>query len=92
MESSTGSALARFLGKGLRQRFPNSVYRTVDGRELIRQRREAREKRVFFFLFLNKTNEYVHLQCLKLKKWDTHGFIKHVVVNEEGQICLYDVH
>ena len=45
-ETDTGSALARFLGKGLRQRLPNSVDRTVDGRELIRQRCEAREKRV----------------------------------------------
>ena len=45
-ETDTGLALARFFGKGLRQRLPNSVDRIVDGRELIRQRRQAREKRV----------------------------------------------
>ena len=44
-ETDTGSALARFLGKGLRQRLPR-IDRIVDGRELIRQRRQAREKRV----------------------------------------------
>ena len=36
-ETSKGSALARFLGKGLRQRLPKSLDRNVDGRELIRQ-------------------------------------------------------
>ena len=38
--------MTRFLGRGLRHKIPNSVDRTVDGKELIRIRREAREKRV----------------------------------------------
>ena len=43
-EPSRGSALTRFLGRGLRQK--NSVDRSVTGKKLIRIRREAREKRV----------------------------------------------
>ena len=45
-EPSKGSAMTRFLGRGLRHKIPNSVDRTVDGKELIRIRRETREKRV----------------------------------------------
>ena len=38
--------MACFLGRGLRNEIPNSVDRTVDFKELIRKRREEREKRV----------------------------------------------
>ena len=45
-EPNKGSAMARFLGRGLRHKIPNSVDRSIDFKELIRKRREAREKRV----------------------------------------------
>ena len=44
-EPNKGSAMARFLGRGLRNEIPNSVDRTVDFKELIRKRTEEREKR-----------------------------------------------
>ena len=34
-----------FLGKDLRQKIPNSVDRSVNGKEFIKLRREARERR-----------------------------------------------
>ena len=45
-ESDNGSAVGRFPRRGLRRRLPNSWDRNVDARDLIKQRREAREKRV----------------------------------------------
>ena len=38
--------MTRFLGRGLRQKIPNSIDRLIDGKELIRIKRETREKRV----------------------------------------------
>ena len=45
-EPNKGSAMNRFLGRGLRKKIPNSVDRSIDGKELIKIRRETREKRV----------------------------------------------
>ena len=45
-EPNKGSAMTRFLGRGLRHKIPNSVERSIDGKELIRIRRETRKKRV----------------------------------------------
>ena len=45
-EPGKGSAMARFLGRGLRNKILNSVDRTIDFKELIKKRREEREKRV----------------------------------------------
>ena len=42
-QGDKGSALACFLGRGLRNKLPNSVDRTVNFKDLIRRRREERE-------------------------------------------------
>merc|ERR1711875_3746 len=45
-QGNKGSALARFMGRGLRNKLPNSVDRSVNFKDLIRKRRDEREKRV----------------------------------------------
>ena len=45
-ETDKGSNLSRFIGRGLRTHIPNSLDRSVNIRELIKERRLAREKRV----------------------------------------------
>ena len=43
-EPNKGSAMARFLGRGLRHKIPNSVDRSIDVKELIR----TEEKKLVF--------------------------------------------
>ena len=45
-EPNIGSAMNRFLGRGLKNEISNSVDRSIDGKELIKIRRETIEKRV----------------------------------------------
>ena len=96
-EPNKGSAMARFLGRGLWNKILNSVDRTIDFKELIRKRREEREKRV------NKKgrteekklvfgiNEKVRLQCPKTKLWNIRGKIQGIRFNEGGTIVSYEV-
>ena len=87
-EPGRGSALARFLGRGLRNKIPNSVDRTINFKDLINKRREERKKRV------NKKgrteekklifsiDEKVRLQCPKTKLWNIRGKVKGVRYSE----------
>ena len=45
-QGNKGSALTRFMGRGLRTKLPNSVDRSVNFKELIKKRKDEREKRV----------------------------------------------
>ena len=96
-EPNKGSAMARFLGRGLRNKIPNSVDRTIDFKELIKRRREERERRV------NKkgrteekklvfgVNEKVRLQCPKTKLWNIRGKVHGLRFSEAGSIVSYDI-
>ena len=75
-EPNKGSAMTRFLGRGLRHKIPNSVDRSIDGKELIRIRREAQEKRVKKKgrteekKLVFEDGENVRLQCPKTNLWN----------------------
>ena len=96
-QGDKGSAMARFLGRGLRNKIPNSVDRTVNFKELIRRRREEREKRVKKEgrteekKLVFSINENVRLQCPKSKLWNIRGKIHGLRYSETGQIVSYDV-
>ena len=96
-QGDKGSALARFLGRGLRNKLPNSVDRTVNFKDLIRRRRDEREKRVKKEgrteekkLVFN-INETVRLQDPKSKLWNIRAKIHALRYSETGQIVSYDV-
>ena len=81
-QGNKGSALIRFMGRGLRTKLPNSVDRSVNFRDLIKRRKDEREKRVKKGgrteekkLVFN-IGEIVRLQCPKSKSWDSRGEIK----------------
>ena len=89
--------MARFLGRGLRNKIPNSVDRTIDFKELIRKRREEREKRV---IKKGRTeekklvfgiNEKVRLQCPRTKLWNIRGKVHGIRFNEAGTIVSYEI-
>ena len=67
----------------------------MDARYLIKQRREAREKRVkkkehtVEAKLAFGINEKVHVKCPKSKQWNLRGIIKEVRINEQGTICSY---
>ena len=85
------------MGRGLRNKLPNSVDRSVNFKDLIRRRRDEREKRVRKGgrteekkLVFN-IGETVRLQCPKSKRWDIRGKIQALRYSETGQIVSYDV-
>ena len=96
-QGDKGSALARFLGRGLRNKLPNSVDRTVNFKDLIRRRRKEREKRVKKEgrteekKLVFSINETVRLQCPKSKLWNIRAKIHALRYSETGQIVSYDV-
>ena len=79
----------------MRNKIPNSVDRTLNFKDLIKKRREERERRV------NKKgrteekklvfSENVRLQCPKTKLWNVRGKIHGLRFSETGQIVSYDV-
>ena len=65
-EPNKGSAMNRFLGRGLRNKILNSVDRSIDGKELIRIKKgRTVEKKLFFGIGAD-----VRLQCPKTKLWN----------------------
>ena len=80
-QPNQGSAITRFLGRGVRGALPNSLDRSTNWQEKVTARGEARQKRV------NKKGrtvgkkeifalgETVKLQDLKTKKWSSDGTI-----------------
>ena len=96
-EPNKGSAMARFLGRGLRNKIPNSVDRTIDFKELIRKRREEREKRVTKKgrteekKLVFGINEKVRLQCPRTKLWNIRGKVHGIRFNEAGTIVSYEI-
>ena len=89
--------MTRFLGRGLRHKIPNSVDRSIDGKELIRIRREAREKRVKKKgrteekQLLFEIGENVRLKCPKTNLWNIRGKIQRVRFNQAGTIVSYEI-
>ena len=47
MFKELGTNLAKFISRGMRSNLPNSLDRTLDYKELILQRKEERERRVW---------------------------------------------
>ena len=68
-----GSAMTRFIGRGIRSKLPNSWDRSVDWRQQIEMRGEEREKRVRKVERIvgkketNKEGERVKFQDIKTK-------------------------
>ena len=96
-QGNKGSALTRFMGRGLRTKLPNSVDRSVNFKDLIKKRKDEREKRVKKGgrteekkLIFN-IGEVVRLQCPKSKAWDSRGEIKALRYSETGKIVSYDI-
>ena len=71
-----GSAITRFLGRGVRGNLPNSLNRNVDWKAQVEARGETRQKRVdkkgrtVGKKETFEVGEKVRLQNLKTKKWD----------------------
>jgi hypothetical protein len=92
-----GSAITRFLGRGVRGALPNSLDRSSNWGEKVRARGEIRQnhvdkkgrtvgKKEIFAI-----REPVKLQNLKTKKWNADGTIAQVRVSADGTIASYDI-
>ena len=92
-----GSAITRFLGRGVRGALPNSLDRSSNWEEKVTARGEIRQNRVdkkgrtvgkkeIFAI-----GEPVKLQDLKTKKWSADGTIAQVRVSADGTIASYDI-
>ena len=96
-QSNQGSAITRFLGRGVRGALPNSLDRSSNWQEQVTARGEVRQKRVdkkgrtvgkkeIFAI-----GEPVKLQDLKTKKWSADGTIAQVRVSADGTIASYEI-
>ena len=96
-QPNQGSAITRFLGRGVRGALPNSLDRSTNWQEKVTARGDERQKRV------NKKGrtigkkeifargETVKLQDLKTKKWNSEGTISQVRVAADGTIASYEI-
>ena len=86
-----GSAITRFLGRGVRGILPNSLDRNVQWKELIERRGAIRQKRVdkkqrsVGKKQVFEIDEIVELQNLKTKQWDQEGKIVDVRCQQMGR-------
>ena len=96
-QGEQGSAITRFLGRGVRGNLPNSLDRNVQWQEQVEKRGEIRQKRVekkgrsVGKLEIFEIGELVKLQNLKTKQWDTDGKILNVRVSADDTIVSYDI-
>jgi hypothetical protein len=92
-----GSAITRFLGRGVRGNLPNSLDRSSNWEDKVTARGEIRQKRVEKkgrTVGKKETfveGEAVKLQDLKSKKWCHDGTITQVRVTADGTIASYGI-
>ena len=92
-----GSAITRFLGRGVRGVLPNSLNRNVDWREQVEARGEKRQSRVdkkgrtVGRKETFEVGEEVRMQNIKTKKWDQKGEIVEVRTAADGTIVSYEI-
>ena len=92
-----GSAVTRFLGRGVRGNLPNSLDRDINWQEQVAARGEARQKRVekrgrtVGKKEVFSVGEKIKLQNLKTKIWNIDGEIVNVRTAADGTICSYDI-
>ena len=96
-QPNQGSAITRFLGRGIRGALPNSLNRSIDWQNQIQARGEARQNRV---RKMERTvgkkekftmGENVRLQDLKSKKWTSNGTITDIRTSAERTIASYEI-
>jgi hypothetical protein len=96
-QGEQGSAITRFLGRGVRGNLPNSLDRNVQWKEQVEKRGEIRQKRVdkkgrsVGKKEIFEIGELVKLQNLKTKQWDIDGKILNVRVSADDTIVSYDI-
>ena len=92
-----GSALTRFLGRGVSGALPNSLNRSINWQNQVQARGEARQNRV---KKRERTvgkkekfeiGENVKLQDLKSKKWTSNGSITDIRTSADGTIASYEI-
>ena len=92
-----GSAITRFLGRGVRGNLPNSLNRNVDWKEQVEARGETRQRRVdkkgrtVGKKETFEVGEKVRMQNIKSKKWDQEGEILDVRTAADGTIVSYEI-
>ena len=96
-QGEQGSALTRFLGRGVRGNLPNSLERDINWQEQVSARGDTRQKRVekrgrtVGKKEVFAVGEKVKLQNLKTKQWNIDGEIMNVRTAADGTICSYDI-
>ena len=96
-QPNQGSAITRFLGRGVRGALPNSLDRSTDWREKVAERGIERQKRVdkkgrtVGKKEIFEKGENVKLQDLETKKWSSDGTITQVRVSADGTISSYEI-
>jgi hypothetical protein len=96
-QGEQGSALTRFLGRGVRGNLPNSLERDVTWQKQVAIRGEIRQKRVekkgrtVGKKEVFSIGEKVKLQNLKTKQWNIDGKIMNVRTAADDTICSYDI-
>ena len=92
-----GSAITRFLGRGVRGALPNSLDRSSNWQEKVTARGEARQKhvekkgRTVGKKEIFAIGETVKLQDMKTKKWTADGTIAQVRIAADGTIASYEI-
>ena len=96
-QPNQGSAITRFMGRGVRGALPNSLDRSTNWEDKVTARGEARQKRVkkkgrtIGKKEIFKRGETVKLQDLKTKKWNSEGTISQVRLTDDGTIASYEI-
>ena len=94
-QQNQGSAITRFLGRGVRGALPNSLDRSsnwqddVTTRGETRQRRVTKKGRTVGKKEVYTVGEKVKLQDIKTKRWNAKGTITEVRTAADGTIVSY---
>ena len=96
-QQNQGSAITRFLGRGVRGALPNSLNRSTNWQEQVRAHGEARQQRVtkkgrtVGKKEIYVPGEKVKLQDIRSKKWNADGTITEVRTAADGTIASYGI-